>query len=158
MKKYLIKISFIALLLLSGFLTTILLSNDFDNFIIVRILRVGLLTIGTIATMIFLLLILYQILEPIYRFLFIYKLYEYEDNKRGKALFLLLKNADDFEYIIFSEFNRMGLVENDVMKKAKIMKYKKWLFLYKLMKNYIKKLFKKSVKVFIKCKIKEDYK
>ncbi|EJB5772700.1 hypothetical protein MSV38_001642 [Campylobacter coli] len=69
-----------------------------------------------------------------------------------------MKNADDFEYIIFSEFNRMGLVENDVMKKAKIMKYKKWLFLYKLMKNYIKKLFKKSVKVFIKCKIKEDYK
>lgn len=157
MKKYLIKISFIALLLLSGFLTTILLSNDFDNFIIVRILRVGLLTIGTIATMIFLLLILYQILEPIYRFLFVYKLYEYKDEK-GKVLFLLLKNADDFEYIVFSEFNKMGLVGNDVIKKAKIVKYKKWLFLCKCIKNYIKRLKYQEIVKILNARFKKNIK
>ncbi|TKX33317.1 hypothetical protein [Campylobacter taeniopygiae] len=154
MKKHLMKFLVIVLLLSAGFFATMLLSKSLDSFAIVIFLRIGLVTIGII----FCSHLLYQILKPIYRFLFVYKLYEYKDDERGKALFLLLKNADDFEYIIFSEFNKMGLVRNDVMKKAKIMKYKKWLFLYKLMKNYIKKLFKKSVKVFIKCKIKEDYK
>lgn len=152
MKKHLIKFLFIVLLLLAGFFITMLLSKSLDDLAIVIFLRIGLVTIGII----FCSYILYQILKPIYRFLFVYKLYEYKDNERGKALFLLLKNADDFEYIIFSEFNRMGLVRNDVIKKAKIVKYKKWLFLYKFMKNYIKKLFKKRAKVLIKCKIKED--
>ncbi|TKX28230.1 hypothetical protein CQA69_08400 [Campylobacter estrildidarum] len=114
------------------------------------------MTIG----LIFCLCLLHKILKSIYRFLFIYRLYEYESDK-GKALFLLLKNYDDYEYIIFSEYRGTMVAGNDILNNSKIVKYKKWIFLCKCVKNYIKRFFKLKIarnckKTIFKCKISNE--